>query len=445
VRWLLVLLIAAYSVTDVFGLGMSLMTGLSVKNLLLYLVVSGLMFRMALTGGERMHYTSLHIAFAVLIGYAGVSWILAAVVIKYPGYHLFEHLVTLKTWLIDPALLMFAAFYGLRDLEDTRYVLKALLLAIGAANFLTNLDTAHIIHLGMKIGERGAEAGRVFGAFGHANETGSMLVCFLAPMIAMLYTTRAFERFVWLGATLSTAVVLLMTVSRGAFVGLFVGGVWAMWICRRYIPIQRFVVGAFAGLFFAVLTLVVASLVDPNIGGTILDRLTGQSSSIDAGEMSSGRVDIWAGALKRMLETPGTFVWGFGWDVYSTMPFRYAAHNTYLLLWFELGLTGVMTFLFILGRTTLASFYAIQYAKDPQLHAQFVAFVFGFLMLAVAMTFADLITPWPYIWLYVGLMLKLCTYVQEEAQQSFKPLRVAQVPTRQPATSMHGALPRGVR
>jgi O-antigen ligase len=127
------------------------------------------------------------------------------------------------------------------------------------------------------------------------------------------------------------------------------------------------------------------------------------------------------------------------------MPFRYAAHNTYLLLWFELGLTGLFAFIFILGRATHAAFYAIKFAKDPVLHAQFVAFVFGFLMLAVAMAFADLITPWPYIWLYVGLMLKLCTYVQEEAQQDFKPLRVAQLPIRQPATTMHGALPRGVR
>jgi O-antigen ligase len=186
-------------------------------------------------------------------------------------------------------------------------------------------------------------------------------------------------------------------------------------------------------------------LVDPHIGGTIVDRLTGQSSSIDAGEMSSGRLDIWAGALKRMLETPGTFIWGFGWDVYSTMPFRYAAHNTYLLLWFELGLTGVMTFIFILGRATRAAFYAIDFAKDPQLHAQFIAFVFGFLMLAIAMAFADLITPWPYIWLYVGLLLKLCIHVQEEARESFKPLRVAQVPSRQVARPMHGALPRPVR
>jgi O-antigen ligase len=241
-------------------------------------------------------------------------------------------------------------------------------------------------------------------------------------------------------------VVLLMTVSRGAFVGLFVGGLWGMWLCRRDIPLQRFVMFGFVAMIGVVLAVVVAGLIDPAIGGTIVDRLTGQSTSIDAGEMSSGRTAIWAGALKRMLQTPGTFLWGFGWDVYSTMPFRYAPHNIYLSLWFELGLPGVLTFIFIQGRTTLAAFRAIEYAKEPEIRAQLIAFVFGFLMLAVAMFFADLITPWPYIWMYVGVILKMIVLMQEETVDEFQPLRVAQVPSRPAAARpFNGALPRPVR
>jgi O-antigen ligase len=194
-----------------------------------------------------------------------------------------------------------------------------------------------------------------------------------------------------------------------------------------------------------VLAVVVAGLIDPAIGGTIVDRLTGQSTSIDAGEMSSGRTAIWAGALKRMLQTPGTFLWGFGWDVYSTMPFRYAPHNIYLSLWFELGLPGLIAFIFIQARTTLAAFRAIDLAKQAEIHAQLIAFVFGFLMLAVAMFFADLITPWPYIWMYVGVILKMIVLMQEHAADEFQPLKVAQVSSRAPpARPFNGALPRPV-
>jgi hypothetical protein len=446
VRWLFILLIATFTFTDVSGVGLSLVTGISVKNLILYTIAFALLFRMALGGVGRTYFQDLHWAFTLLIGYAMASWLIAALIVKYPGYHLFEHAITLKTWAIDPALMMFAAFYGLRDLNDAKFVLKVLLLAIGAANFLTLLDTAHIIHLGMKIGDHGGEFGRVFGAFGHANETGSLLVCMLPPMVAWFYGARAFERLVWLGAILCSAVVLLMTVSRGAFVGLFVGGLWGMWICRRYIPLQRFVMFGFVATIGVVLAVVVAGLVDPSIGGTIMTRLTGTSTSVDAGEVSSGRTAIWAGALLRMLQTPGSFLWGFGWDVYSTMPFRYAPHNIYLSLWFELGLPGLTAFMFIQGRTILAAFRSIELAKQPEIRVQLIAFVFAFLMLAVAMFFADLITPWPYIWMYVGVILKMIVLMQEDTAEEFQPLRVAQVPSRAPpARPFNGALPRPVR
>jgi O-antigen ligase len=445
VRWLLLLFIVTCVGSDVFGVEMSLVTGISVKNLWLYLIVFGVLFRLALTGVDRVFYVSLHVAFVLLIGYAGATWIIAALVVKYPGYHLFAHLVTLKNMLIDPALLLLAAFYGLRDMADSRFVLKALILAIGFANFLTNLDTAHIIHLGMKIGERGAEEGRVFGAFGHANETGALLVCTLPAMVAFAYTTRGLQRAMWAFVTLCSAVVLLMTVSRGAFVGLFVGGIGAMWLCRRYVPLRRFAVGGFIALFLAVLAVVIAGIVNPSVSDLITHRLLGTAQTVDAGEMSSGRTAIWAALLRRMAQTPTTFITGFGWDVYSTMPFRYIPHNQYLSLWFELGLTGMLSLIFIQARTLLETLRTIAVTEDRAIQAQLLAFVFGFMMVAVAIFFVNLITPWPYVWLYVGVILKMCSLLQTNAERSFTPLRVAEAPRRPVARPVHGAFPRPVR
>ena len=415
-RWLFVLLIAVFIVSDVFGLGMSMATGLSVKNAVLYAIVFALFFRVVLGGLGRFHVPWLTVAFCILIGYAAVTWLAAALVIRYQGYHLFAGLITLKTRLIDPALMLFAAFYGLRDTKDAQSTLKVLLGAIVFANVMTLADAKGLVHIGLKIGESGAEFGRVFGAFGHANETGTLIVCLLPTMVALAFTTRHIERAFWTVGALTSAMVLLMTVSRGAFVGLFIGCVWAMYLCRRYVPLLRFVgfgVIAFIGTIVAVAA---ASIVDPMIGNTIMLRLTGDSSAIDVGEASSGRTGIWWEAVQRMMETPLSFITGFGWDVYSTMPFRYATHNTYLWFWFDLGIGAVLLFVFILARTLMATFAAINVAT-PEIRTLLISFVFGFMSLCVGMMFADLITPWPYIWMYVGIVLKIATLERARVEE----------------------------
>src|SRR4051812_42333366 len=247
-RWLFLALIAAFIVGDVFGMGMSLFTGFSVKNVILYAIGFTLVFRTALTGGTKLDLMSLHVAFVLLIGYATFMWGIAFAVIHYPGYHMFSGLVTLKNKMIDPALMLFAAFYALRTMDDAKWVIGALLLGIAGANFLTLADTAGILHLGMKVGEKGPEAGRIFGAFGHANDTGALMVAVLPAMAAMMATHQGFRRLVWLGCVLVSAMVLILTVSRGAFVGLFVGTVWAGFLLRRYVRMQKFAMWAFVAL-----------------------------------------------------------------------------------------------------------------------------------------------------------------------------------------------------
>src|SRR5882757_258129 len=113
-RWLFLALIAAFIVSAVFGLGMSVATGFSVKNALLYAIGFTLVFRIALSGNIQIELPAIHILFVAFIGYATLAWIAAFAFLHYPGYHLFSGLVTLKTRLIDPALMLLASFYALR-------------------------------------------------------------------------------------------------------------------------------------------------------------------------------------------------------------------------------------------------------------------------------------------------------------------------------------------
>jgi hypothetical protein len=415
-RWLFLALIGAFVIADVFGLGLSIATGLSVKNALLYAIGFALLFRIALQGGIRLELPSIHIAFVLLIGYATLSWVVAVAAIHYPGYHMLDGLITLKTRMIDPALMLVAAFYGIRNLEEARWVLGVLLLGVGAANAATLADTAGIYNFGMRVGDHGAEAGRVFGAFGHANDTGSFIVCILPAMIGMMVTHQGFRRLVWLGCLLASALVLILTVSRGAFVGLIVGGMWAAFMSRRYVPVQRLVMFGIVALIGVVLTVLIAGLVDPQIGNVLSERLLGQSKSYDVGDASSGRSALWGEILARMAREPITLLSGFGWNVYSVMPFRYAPHNHYLGLWFDLGIVGLGLFIFILARLLITVRRAIPIAKE-QTRPHLLAFVFGIPSLAVAIIFADLYDPWSYIWLYVGIVLRMSVLVTSGAEE----------------------------
>jgi hypothetical protein len=365
-------------------------------------------------GGERTPFLSIHVAFAILIGYATMSWMVTAFMLHYPGYRALDGLINLKVRMVDPAMMLFAALYGLKDMKEVWTSLKWLTGCIAAANVATLLDTAGIVHFGMRMGDSGAEEGRVFGAFGHANDTGALIVGLLPAMAMLAYGSRGMKRAAWGFAALCSIMVLLLTVSRGAFVGLAVGYTIAAILCRRYVPIERFVLLAIGAAGFCLLALLIVGLVDPSIGGTLVERLFGQSRSIDMSEASSGRTAIWAEALERMTRIPSTFLTGYGWDSYWTMPFRFAPHNYYLGLLFNLGILAPGLTLLIIARSVISTRAAVPTA-DEDTRLQLLAFVFGILGVTISIIFADLYKPWAYLWLYMGIVLKAALLAREEA------------------------------
>jgi O-antigen ligase len=235
----------------------------------------------------------------------------------------------------------------------------------------------------------------------------------------------------WLGCTLASALVLILTVSRGAFVGAFVGTAWGAFMLRRYVPVQKFVIwGALAvvGVLFVGL---IAGLVDQQIGSVIAERLFGQSKSIDMSEASSGRTQIWTELLERMTRTPLSLLTGFGWDVYYVMPFRYAPHNHYLGTYFNLGIPGLTLFVCLMASIVRTARRVVSLA-DEETRPHVLAFIFGMLSLLISIVFADLFDPWSYIWLYVGAMMRIAVLVREGAEEKVlsardAPLKVAQV------------------
>ena len=411
-RWMFVFLAVLLITSDFLGHNPGLGPGLSLKNAFLYMIAMAIMFRMALTGDFKLRLPGLHMAWAMWVGYAILTFFAAWLVIHYRSYDALQSAIALKSDLIDSCIYCFAAFYGIQNEKDYRTVLYALMAVIGLSSVLTLTDLVGITGLGTKLGESGAEADRVFGAFGHANETGALLALMLPGGVAMVLTSRGFWRLFWLGCAVATAAVFILTVSRGAYVGIAVGYPIAILMLRRLIPPGRIAAWAFAGVIMAVIGAVVMAIADPRAAASIADRVFG-IGSMGMSEASSGRTDIWAQALGEMMANPVTLVTGFGWNVYSTMPTIFAMHNTYLDQWFNLGLLGVATYVYIIYVTVRTAKEAAMEAAPP-LRTEMMAYVVGMLGLAVSVFFGNLYTSKPYIWMYVGLTMRGALFVLEK-------------------------------
>jgi O-antigen ligase len=246
------------------------------------------------------------------------------------------------------------------------------------------------------------EANRVYGFFGHANETGALVAVFLPAYVAVAMSEKGALRFGWLVAMMISVVVLIMTGSRGALAGLLIGGAIGAYMCRRYLTPAKLIRG---GMLLAAIGLPVIALLGAKYGADFIQRMVSQGSAADVGEVSSGRTDLWMGAISRMMETPVSLITGFGWNVYDSMGFILVPHNHYILLWFELGLIGIACYLVVI-RTLLRSALSGLQTATPEVQSYLIALVFAIMILSVAIIFEQLYKPWYYIWPYMGITLR---------------------------------------
>lgn len=414
-RILYVFLIAALAVSDIFQTQMSLGPGLSMKNALLYPIALGLLFRMALTGRFRMRLPILNAAFIIWCAYALLTWVACITLVHYPGYQPLGTFIELKSVLIDSALFFFTFFYGVEGESDFLLMAKTLAFAMCAASILTLADVAGIVHLGITVGSSGVEADRVFGVFGHANDTGALTVCLLPLLVTVAMMSKGMAKTFWFIGAFASLAVLVLTVSRSAYLGFVVGYAWAAFLCRRYIPVSRVVSWTLMGVTGILISLGVAAMLMPSLLQVLADRLFNQSMALSLGVASSGRTTIWLAALDKMMAHPLTLLTGFGWDVYHTM-FTLVTHNYYLDQWFGLGLVGLFSFVTILYQTVATAHRAADLA-DRTMRPYMLALVFGMVGLSICIFFDNLDKPWCYVWVYVGFTLRPAAEIIERARK----------------------------
>jgi O-antigen ligase len=402
-RYLLILPICIYTLQDSFDLPLSFGLGLSLKNAVLYVVALMLALRMATRGGYKFELPGIQASFAILIGYAVSSMLVADLVIHYPGYQLVESIARLKMRLVDNAVILGLFFYGTRTIKDGVFLTKVLVAAVTLANIVSIASIGGYLGISGVAGTGNGAAGRAIGAFGQPNETAALIVLMIPAYVAIARSSGGAWPLIWILGAMGSVALLLMAASRGAFFAMLIAYPWAAYVFRRYVSWRQVLLWAGA---LIPLGAVILSLTGTHFVSVFLERVITESGASDVGSLSSGRTDIWARGIGKMMAMPLTLITGFGWNAWDTMGFYFSAHNEYLLTWFELGLVGLCSYLFLLLRTLSTARSAVDSAS-PLARGYLMAFVAGFGAFLIAMFFAEIFDPWPYFWVYAALSLRM--------------------------------------
>ena len=411
-RALLFLLFFVLLTAETLNLDLSLAPGLSVKNAMLYLILVGIAINTALYRNRSFEAGSVIVPYALCIAYALFTWVTILLIIDYPGYERFYSLIVLKNGLADHLIVFLVFFYGVLNAKDALWLIKALIWTVLIVNVISVMDALNLPDLGL-VHER--EDGRIGGPIGESNQYAVFISLFLPGILALAIMGRGWIRYAaFLGACVS-ALALMLTASRGGTLGLVGGSLLACVFLRRFIPFRVAALGAFGALFFVFAGVLMAYLA--GYGELLYDRFI--QDSIGGGhEVSSGRTTIWTKALALMFDQPVTLITGYGWNAYSAFrPTGFAPHNTYLGIFFGLGIIGLFFVLLAYGNVLRIARAAMRVAERESL-ALLMAFSFGFLAVLVGIFFVELAQPWVFIWAYTGISLRLAITTLEQHPDS---------------------------
>src|SRR5690349_13413583 len=104
--------------TDALNLELSILPGLSAKNLLIYLIAVLLALRIVMGRDSIMIARKQQGAFIVQIGYAIITLLVGTLIIDYPRYDFVDSFIKLKGTLIDQYIFFLVFLFGVRTADD---------------------------------------------------------------------------------------------------------------------------------------------------------------------------------------------------------------------------------------------------------------------------------------------------------------------------------------
>ena len=236
------------------------------------------------------------------------------------------------------------------------------------------------------------------GPLGYAGENGmgAFQAQFSVLLIGLVAFANKLKTKVALWCVLATCIYcLLFTFSRGGYLGFLVGLLVLGLLKQRKLLVVLAVI------------LVSWQAIVPN---AVRQRVLMTYSAGDGLDSSAEeRVDLWEDAFQVLSHDP---VLGTGFDTYKFMgrvgPYQ-DTHNYYVKILLEMGATGLLLFLFMLGAAATTAWNLFRKATDPFLSALGCSF-FAMLLCAAALNFFG--DRWSYLqvngffWILLGMVAR---------------------------------------
>jgi O-antigen ligase len=414
-EWLLAVTLIYVPVNKVFVV--PLLPGINGTNMLLLLLM--FTWLLQVMREERPFFRPLPNSrlvgvWAALTLFSGVTSILTFGL----GFVLEGQIGEYKAWL-DQFILFFAFLNLIRDGHMARRVVVYMMLgtfvvmALGAQEALD------------KQGLDSIEKSRVLGPQNQPNDFGAFLVYSAAPFVGLFVVfIRNWRSWALLPYFAALAKLLLMTFSRGAYIGMTLAGLAAGYLRGKLFLIGWGVVAL--GLLLAMPELVPESLRD-RMGHTGETPVHGE---MDAS--SEHRLVLWNAAIDMSLESP---VLGKGFKAFPVLKSRYTEydvresdnHNMYLYISSQMGIPALLMFLFILYRMFRLGTRLYRGSDDRFVRAvgmgaaAMVAGVLAINMFGSRMVSIDCNG---YVWVYLAVLAHLWTE-QVERQAKTEPSEAA--------------------
>lgn len=396
----------------VFGLDLPLPMGLSIKNLMLYVIAGLLIVRSAISGSLSIDNRELFFCYVFLIIYAALSIVYVEYWALIDNYSTLSAIVYLKNQVVDPFVVIGVCYYGIGSKAEARTLLMVFLVSIGIAFMLSVLSAAGVIALGAGGVDYSFGSMRMTGPFGHPNEFGVLAAVCLPLFVATTVEASGVKRLFQALLVVSAGVVMISTASRSAVFGLLFGILVTKNLYRN-LPLFK-VTAAMAGMVITVGGLATI-LISPNIIMTTAERFsfTGQTLQY----ASSGRTAVWSYALEKMADQPVSILTGFGWNAYEASNFALDVHSHYLNYLYNLGLIGAITTTLILVMIARkVRLVSLNPASGTGLLAS--AFCTGWWTLIFALLFIEMYVTWHLLAILAGTFLRIAYLTENTGTKS---------------------------
>jgi O-antigen ligase/tetratricopeptide (TPR) repeat protein len=367
----------------------------------------------------------------VLLALMIISWVVSAALSPAPAigvfgyYPRFQGLYTLACYIIFAALFFLEAgsptVKESRPRAGRRSGIDRILNTIVASSFLVALS-AFLQSWGvswLNYWDVSSFLGRFFGTMGHPDYLASFLVIVIPIQIERILANKG--RILSILALSFSLAALYFTLSRAAFLGLFIALLFFLIIATKKLGMKKLFIASLLTpvlLLTALFSINMLSSNDFVSKNTLLSRLVLKDENLRSVQT---RLVLWPATVRQIIDSP---FYGYGPDSYAITFPKYApaelntlenlgdypdrAHDFLLDYAVQFGIPGLLVFLALIGAVFVKALsFILKRKRDWLLPLALISALTGSL---VANLFGFFVTvTWVYFWLILALLLRLVT------------------------------------